>query len=95
MGKEARYKKEVKIYGTLKLEELFLCCVHPSLFLLIFTYRTSWAAPLGKKFTGKCIHACHYSARAESDDILCSLAHNKTFAFFTALTQHTGVQPWH
>lgn len=43
MGKEARYKKEVK-----EIDELFLCHVHPSLLLLILTYGTSWAAPLGK-----------------------------------------------
>lgn len=51
MGKEARYKKEVKEvekYGALREEQLFLCHVHPSLFLLILTYGTSWAAPLGK-----------------------------------------------
>lgn len=51
MGKEARYKKEVKeveIYGTLGEEELFLCHVHPSLSLPILAYGTSCATPVGK-----------------------------------------------
>lgn len=73
MGKEVRYKKEVKeveIYRTLGEEELFLCHVHPSLSLLILAYGTSCATTLGQKYTRKCLHASDYSARTARNDIL-------------------------
>lgn len=55
MGKEARYKKELKeveIYGTLVEEKLFLCLVHPNLCQLILACGTSCATPLGKNAPG-------------------------------------------
>ena len=50
MGKEARYKKEgkeVDIQGILREEELFQCSAPPGPLLLILTFGTLWAAPLG------------------------------------------------